>query len=105
MFYVFPCENRPQETIKVVWNERINPPVRARNHQGFTRVYLPTFVNINDLIALSSMGKFLFECLHESDRRLLERKYGKWAFFLDKSVLGVSNNFKWLLGVVGKTAV
>lgn len=51
------------------------------------------------------MGKFLFECLHESDRRLLERKYGKWAFFLDKSVLGVSNNFKWLLGVVGKTAV
>lgn len=35
MFYVFPCENRPQETIKVVWNERINPPVRARNSSGF----------------------------------------------------------------------
>ena len=35
MFYVFPFENRPQETIKVVWNERINPPVRARNSSGF----------------------------------------------------------------------
>ena len=103
--YVFSCTTSNSLSREMSAEDR-ETGTRARkesesNHQPATEmhpaVYLPTFVNINDLIALSSMGWFLFECLPESDRRLSERKYGKWALFLDKSLPGDSGDLECVL--------